>query len=239
MSNEIKTTANATTNTDTAMLTYKFGAYDSQLPIACPENQRIVKCLYKENPKTKKKAGENSYICIPTAHMAEKVVIENAAKLAPYVVNFLQATEDSIIKEAHKTGSLGFTDVYFSLDKVLAYLDEAGQGSRLNKEKIEDWFKASMRDKLIEAFAAKLGVNAEEPTAEELEKLATITNAYQAKFASLASGKTFYRPEECELLQKALEVTQVAIGNSIGEQFYSRLDKMKEKPESNDLLSLL
>lgn len=229
--------ANLPVNTDTAQLQYRFRPYDSQIVPEIAVSQRAVKCLYKENMKTKEKAGENSYIAIPTAHVTEKVVIENVIKLAPYVVQFLQSVEDGIIKTAHKTGSLGFTDSYFSLDKLLEVLDESGQGNRLNAEKIGDWFKAEMRDKLVEAFAAKLGVG-DEPTEQELDKLASITTAYQSKFASLASGKTHYRAEECVILQKALEVTGANEG-AIGEKFYNRLEKMKEQVSNNALMDLL
>lgn len=221
-------------NTDTNVLTFKFRPYDSQLPIEVATEQRTVKCLYKET-KDGKKAGENSYINIPTNHISEKVVIDRIQELAPYVVNFLQSEEDKLVKDAHKAGSLGFGTSWFSLEKVLEALDEAGQGNRLNAEKIEQWFTADMQDSLAVAFMEKLGMS-DEPTQEELEKLVLITTAYKDKFKSLASGKTWYKPEECKLLQRALEVTG-AKSSTIGERFYARLGKMQEASE--DLLLAL
>jgi len=218
-------------------VTYKFRPYDPQLPIEAMKGNRVVKCLYKENTATGKKAGENSYIQIPTAHISESVVIEQIQELAPYVVAFLQDAEDKVIKEAHKNKSIGFGASYFSLDKILAYLDEQGQGNRLNKERIEQWFKEEMRDNLIAAFAAKMGIS-ETPSEEELDKLAACTTAYQNKFTALAGGKTLYREEECELLQKALNVTE-AKKSPIGERFYARLEKMKQVSNGSDLLDLL
>lgn len=223
--------------TEQTEVLYKYHAYDSQLPIDAVSGRRVVKCLYKENAKTGKKAGINSYIQIPVAHITEEIVIQEAKKLAPYVLSFLQAEEDKLIKKHHASGGLGMSDAWFSLDKVLVALDEAGQGNRLNKEKIDAWFDESMREPLVKAFADKVCSNSEQPTEQELEKLAAVTNAYKAKFGSLASGKTFYRPEECEKLQKVLEVTE-ATKTSIGERFNARLESMKTT-EANDLLLAL
>ena len=234
MNNETNNTSNVTT--DLNAVARKFSAYDAQLAIPVPDGERLVKCLYKVNPKTKKAAGENSYILVSESHLAESVVVENAAKLAPYVSAFLQSVEDKIIKDAHVKGSLGFSDKFLSLDKILASLDEAGQGNRLNKEKIEAWFNSDMQEPLIAAFAEKMGVS-EVPTPEELEKLAEITGVYKAKFASLASGKTAYRKEEAELLQKALDVTEAG-KTPIGEKFYNRLESMKTATSQELLLSL-
>ena len=215
---------------------YTFKAYDSQLAIPAKEGERVVKCLYKTNLKTGKIAGENSYIVVPEKHLDESVVIENAAMLAPYISAYLQSVEDGIIKEHHKNGGKGFSDSFLSLAKILESLDDAGQGNRLNKEKIETWFNAEMKDSLLVAFADKMGVG-EVPTESELAKLEQVTSVYKAKFESLASGKTHYRKEEAELMQKALEVTEV-LDTNIGARFYGRLEKMKEAT-SNDLLMSL
>jgi len=234
----MNTETNSTTPiTDVSEVARKFKAYDPQLAIPVPEGERLVKCLYKTNPKTGKAAGVNSYILVSDSHLSEQVIADNAAKLAPYVSAYLQSVEDKIVKDAHVKGSLGFSDKFLSLDKILAFLDEAGQGNRLNKEKIEAWFNSDMREPLVAAFAEKMGVS-ETPTEAELEKLAEITGVYSAKFASLASGKTAYRKEEAELLQKALEVTDCKDGNVIGSKFYDRLESMKTAT-SNELLMAL
>jgi len=233
---DIDTMNTLDTSTDTASETpeiYKFRSYDNQLTISVEEGQRVVKCLYKTNPKTGKAAGINSYILIPESHLGEDVMVENAAKLAPYVSAFFQSVEDKIIKENHQKGGKGFSDAYLSLDKILNHLDEAGQGNRLNKEKIETWFSSEMQEPLIAAFAKGLGMS-EVPTDTELEKLIDITSVYKAKFASLASGKTCYRKDEAELMQKALKVTSCN-DTVLGSKFYARLESMKNTT-SNDLL---
>jgi len=216
---------------------YKFSAYDAQLPISIGEGMRVVKCLYKTNTKTGKAAGANSYILVPEKHLAEQVMIDNAAMLAPYMAAFLQDVEDKIIKDYHVKGGIGFNDSFLSLSKILESLDNAGQGNRLNKEKIEDWFNSDMKEPLLVAFADKMGVS-DQPTQAELDKLENVTAVYLAKFASLASGKTMYRKEEAELLQKALVVTGVNEENAIGVKFWNRLESMKNTTQNDLLMSL-
>lgn len=226
------------TNNETASNLHTFKAYDSQLSIPVKDGERVVKCLYKTNMKTGKIAGENAYIVVPEKHLDESVVIENAAMLAPYISLYLQSVEDAIIKEHHKNGGQGFSDSFLSLAKVLEKLDAEGQSSRLNKEKIEHWFDSTLQDSLIAMFADKLGVTAN-PTDAEMDKLAAVCGAYKAKFASLASGKTYYKKEEAQALQIALEKVPGSLDTSIGARFHARLEAMKAKPEANELLLAL
>ena len=228
------TSKNNVSNGNEALHTFK--PYDPQLSVPVADGQRVVKCLYKTNMKTGKVAGENSYIIVPEAHLDESVIVENAALLAPYISAYLQSVEDGIIKEFHKGGGKGFNDTFLSLAKILEHLDSAGQGSRLNKEKIGNWFGSEVQDKLIVAFAAKLGITSE-PTEEETDKLVAITEVYKAKFESLASGKTCYKKEDAEVLQKALEVTET-LDTPLGARFYNRLESMKAV-KANDLLMSL
>jgi len=224
-------------NTQSEDNLHTFKPYDPQLSVPVSEGQRVVKCLYKTNMKTGKAAGENSYIVVPEGHLDESVMINNAAMLAPYMSAYLQSVEDGIIKEFHKGGGKGFSDTFLSLAKILEHLDSAGQGSRLNKEKIGNWFGSEVQDKLIVAFADKLGITGREPTEEETEKLVSITEVYKAKFESLASGKTCYKKEDAEVLQKALEVTQT-LDTSLGIRFYNRLESMKTVVANDLLMSL-
>jgi len=230
----MNTTSIDKTNTDTNTLTYKYLPYDAQLPVNEIEGCRVVKVLYKENPKTGTKAGENSYINIPCNHLTEEVLKENFDRLSEFFLSYMQEQENQIIKAHHKAGGLGFTASFLSLDKIVDYLQETGQSARLNKEKIANWFTSEMEDKLIDAFAGKLGIDIASPTDSELEKLAAITATYRAKYESLASPKVVYKKEECELLQKALNVTG-ADKSVIGSKFVSRLESMKNV-SANDLL---
>lgn len=214
----------------------RFHPYTSDLPITVPEGMRLVKCLYKTNLKTGNVAGENSYIIVPESHLSEEVVIAEVATLAPYISAYLQEQEDKIIKEAHKNKSIGFSDAFLSVAKILEALDASGQGNRLNKDKIESWYNSDMKEQLLVAFADKMGLS-DTPSDEEITRLSEISEVYKAKYASLASGKTLYKKEEAELLIKALTVTGAG-ENGIGARFVTRLEGMKTHKSEELLLSL-
>lgn len=212
-----------------------FRPYDSQLPVPVIAGFRVVKCLYKVNPKTKVAAAENSYIRVP-AHITEEVVAARISELAPYLVGYLQAEEDKLIKERHIAGLERLTPEFLTLDRVIEALESAGVSQRLNKETIEAWFTAEMYEPLMVAFADKMGVG-EAPTEEQTSKLSSILSVYKAKFGSLASGKTHYRVEEAEMLLRALEVTGAG-DTLIGGKFVARLGKMKDSTSADLLLAL-
>lgn len=212
-----------------------FRPYDSQLPVPELKGYRTVKVIYRENKKTGEKAGETSYIRIPD-YITEQAVADKLEQFMPFFVSYLQSQEDELIKQLHKNGATEIKEGTLSLDAVLEHLENSQQSVRLNSEKIVEWFRDNMADKLADAFAEKMGVS-EEPTEAELEKLVTIVGVYEKKLASLASPKTAYRPEEAETLQKALEVTG-GKDTVVGSRFYKRLEDMKTKTPEDLLLSL-
>ncbi len=212
-----------------------FRPYDSQLPVPELKGYRTVKVIYRENKATGKKAGETSYIRIPD-YITEQAVADKLEVFMPYFVSYLQGQEDEIIKELHKNGATEVKPETLTLDAILGQLENSQQSVRLNSEKIVEWFRDNVADKLADAVAAKLGVS-DEPTEAELEKLVNIVSVYEKKLASLASPKTAYRPEEAEMLQKALEVTG-GKDTVVGNRFYKRLEDMKTKTPDDLLLSL-
>ncbi len=212
---------------------YTFRPYDSQLPIEVPQGQRVAKCLYKA-PRGKTEAPwPNEYILVPTAHLSDSVLLENIERLLPYISTFLQEEEDRLIKEAHKKHSKGFGASWFSLDNILAALDEAGKSRRLKKEDIVQWFEQYMREPLELAFVEKLGASSN----ADLAKVEAIVEAYKAKFGSLAGGKTFYKQEDREALLRALDITG-ANTSEIGRRLQARLEGMKDQKDE-DLLAAL
>lgn len=213
-----------------------FRPYEPTLEYPAIKGFRMVKCLYKK-PKTGEAAGENSYIRIED-NISEQAVADFLPKLSPYFVTFLQEQQNALVKEMHKAGKTKVSVDSYSLDSLVSYLEEQGKGNRLNKEKIEAWFNESVYDSLVVAFSEKLGLDENlNPSEEELEKLEQIIGVYKNKFASLAGGKTHYRKEEAELLQKALEVSG-ADETILGSRFNDRLEKMKTVSSDDLLLSL-
>lgn len=196
-----------------------FHEYDSQIALSDKKGCRAVKCLYKTNSKTGVVAGKNSYVYIPDS-ITEESIGENIDALLPYFISYLQEKEDSIVKDLHKSGAVTVYPTNVGMEKVIALLEASGEGSRLNKEKIESWFDAEIAELLLAAFSEKTGLPADS------EKVITVVSVYRTKFASLASPKVHMRKEECETLQKALEV--VGMNDSgIGAKFMGRLERMK------------
>lgn len=209
----------------------EFKPYDSQLPITELEGTRIVKCLYQVSPKTGKKLQENSYVRIGTNHLTEELIVSRIAELSPYVLGWLQELESGRIKEFHKKGMLKVYNDLLSLDLLIEELEKKEIGSRLNKEMVEAWFDSALATTLLSMFCDKLQLDIDslEPAAEE--KLAKILGAYKAKFASLASPKTYLKEEDCTSMQQVIEACE-AENSLIGSRFIARLEKMKEKEDT-------
>jgi len=216
----------------------EFKPYDSQLPIADINGTRIVKMLYQKGKDGKKKVAQNSYVRIPTAHLTEQVVIERIVELAPYVLSYLQEQEDVGIKEMHKAAASKIYCEHLDLDKIIERMEASNEGARLNKEKIEAWFTECLQGSLIVMFADKLapGIEINDLDATKLEKLELVINAYKAKFASLASPKTFIQEEDCASMIKVLDLASDE-GSNIAKRFIARLEKMSQK-QDNLLMSL-
>ncbi len=210
-------------------------AYDSQLPIAEIAGTRIVKCLYQINKASGKKKQENTYYRLPTAHLTEEIVVERIAELSPYVLSYLQEQEDKEIRDYHSKGGKTVYVDSLGLDKIIEALEASEAGARLNKEKIEAWFIAELQDSLAVAFATRLGIT-EDSGEAELLKLEQVLNAYKAKFASLAGGKTYIKEADC-VAMIAVITKAGAEASLLGKRFIGRLEGMKKK-EDDLLLSL-
>jgi hypothetical protein len=212
--------------------------YDSQLPIAEIAGTRIVKCLYqvsKTGANAGKKKQENTYYRLPVKHLTEELIVSRIAELSPYVLGYLQEIEDKEIKAYHAQGGIAVRCESLSIDKIIEALEASEAGARLNKEKIEAWFVAELQDSLAVAFAERLGIS-ESSSEAELEKLEMVLNAYKAKFASLAGGKTYIKEADC-IAMIAVIVKADAESSLLGKRFIARLEGMKKK-EDDLLLSL-
>tara|TARA_R110000803_G_scaffold207182_1_gene274954 strand:+ start:911 stop:1699 length:789 start_codon:yes stop_codon:yes gene_type:complete len=217
----------------------RFKAYDNQLTIAEIEGTRIVKCLYQAGKKdgvATAKIAENSYVRIPTTHLTEELIVNRVAELTPYILSYMQSIEDLAIKNDHKAGGLSVYTENLSIDKIIEALESSEAGSRLNKEKIEAWFVAEVESPLSELFAAKLGIDLTSPDETKLIKLEQVLTSYKAKFASLASGKTYIKEDDCAAMISVVESVG-ADKSLIGCRFVARLGKMMTKVD--DTLMML
>ena len=212
------------TEAEQALLgTYR--AYDPQLSIPHVAGTRIVKCLYQLNKKTNTKQGDNSFVRIPTDHLAPSVIVDEMENLLPYVVTFLEGVEDKMIKEEHKSGLSGVYTDALSIAKLIAYMDIQEMGSRLNKEMIEEWFASYVATSLVYLFEEKLN--------GDTAKAELIVNAYKAKFAALASPKTFHQEADCLALINVIVKAEGDQGEGafIGKKLVSKLQAMSTKEE--------
>jgi len=206
-----------------------FKAYDSQLPIAEIEGSRIIKCLYQTNPKTGKKAQENSYVRVPTKHLTEEHIVSRIADLTPYFLAYLQELENKEIQDNHRKGGLTVYCSGLSLDKIIERLEESSTSSRLSKDKIESWFTDIIEPTLATKFAAKLGLTENSSEADFL-KLETVLAAYKGKFSQLANPKAFIQEADCVALIGVINACG-AESNLLGSRFISRLTNMSKKSE--------
>ena len=236
MNNITSNSTNLNTDISENGLTY-FKAYDSQLAIPEVAGSRVVKCLYKTDTKTGKKAGTNSYIRIPTSHLSEQLIADKIAELAPHVLSFLRLEEDKSIKELHKKGTLNIHIAALSLDKIIESLEESSVSGRMTSADIEKWFDDYLVSNLADLFATKMNINAEVASELELEKLHMILDAYKKKFASLASPKASFIPDDCSALIKVIRTVFTEGENIIGNRFIARLEKIAAK--GNDTLMSL
>ena len=215
-----------------------FKAYDSAMPPAELSGTRVVTCLYKAVKKEGvliPSAFSNAYTRVPVAHITEKVVIENAASLAPYVVAMLQKLEDDMIKDSHKAGQLRIYTDGLSLARLLEKLEESSSAGRLNKDMIKAWFDSQVAEVLAVKFASKMGLD-ENSSEADLAKLDLILAAYSSKFESLAGGKAFIKEQDCIAMIAVIKSCQLE-DDILGSKFLVRLENMSKKEE--DLLLAL
>ena len=207
----------------------EFKAYDSQLPLAEIAGTRIVKCLYKENPKTGKKIAENSYVRIPTKHLSEEHIVSKVIELAPFVLSWLQEQEDKDIKSGHSKGLLSVHTSLMSMNLIIEKLEESMVSTRLTKEKVGQWFDAEMSEVLQVLIADKMQLGDDAGVAE-LEKLDIIVAAYKGKYESLAGGKTSISKNECKAMIDVI-IKCEADNTLLGSKFIGKLEAMSKKDE--------
>ena len=206
----------------------EFKDYDPQLEIPELAGTRIVKCLYKGEK-------QSQFVRIPTKHLSVEHIISRVEEIAPYILDYLQEVESSVIKEQHKNGLLSVACEYLSFDKIIESLEEKSLSGRLNKDKIDSWFDSEICDNLAVKFAAKLGLD-ENSSDLEVRKVEKILEAYKIKFSSLASGKTFINEADSKAMINVINECDLK-KSLVGSKLVLRLENMKEK-EEDLLLSL-
>lgn len=217
----------------------QFKAYSNDLPIAEIVGTRVVKCLYqvitKEGPNKGKKSGENSYVRITTKHLTEERIVEQIATLTPYILAYLQAEEDKIIKSEHKKGCLSIYQDSLSLARIVEVLEATSESARLTKDKIEQWFGEHIMEPLALLIIDKMDLITN-PTSEQEAKIHVTVNAYRTKFTSLASPKTILLEADRSALINVITKCE-AQDSLLGARFITKIEGMVAKKQE-ELLEL-
>ena len=186
---------------------YLFEAYDPKSPVTTSElNYRVAKVMYKMNNKTKKIAGSNSCLIIPS--MDETSVMESLGSLMPHFLSFLESEQDKLIKELHLKKVSFVTKESIDLVSIVKNLEAERVSGRMNKELIEAWFTTNLQESLTILFADKLGMNVERYQ-DQTSKLFMTIGVYKNLFAKLASNTVSYQKPEAEKLLQAIEFCEV------------------------------
>jgi len=194
------------------------------------EGQRLAKVTYKTDKETGIKP-ESKCVSIPVLGWSE--VEPHLSALKGEFLAVVHKAQDAIIRNAVESGKSEIVQEDISIQAVIAHL--LTESGRLSGDTIREWFKDSLRDPLLVAFASKLGIPDDAaPTAAQEEKLSKILRGYEDSFAKLASPNAAFNQLQRDNMLKALEF--VDSDDALASRFVERLNK---KDDSDDLLMSL
>lgn len=196
-------------------------------------DQRLSKVGYKS---TAKNAAKFPSVCASVPLITE-LFEDQLTRLQPYIVTMLENAQDGIFRSLYESsgGTLdAVSDDDISIDSCIAFLEAESTGGRLNKEYLEQWFDAQMKDNLFVVIADKLGFSEITPDVEVT--VGKHLNGYRGLISSLAGGKTFLQDNQIHSLLRALEVSSVDDDTAM--KLNTRLKGMLNKPKIEELLGL-
>jgi hypothetical protein len=194
------------------------------------DGQRLAKVTYKTDKATGVKPDSKA-VSIPVIGWAEVEPFLNALK--GEFVDVVHKAQDALVRRKVEAGSDSIHDDDIAMSAVVSYLVE--ESGRMTGELIREWYKESLSDSLMIAFASKLGIPEDAaPSAEQASKLEKILKGYEDSFAKLASGKASFNDMQRTNMLKALEL--IEDGDALKERFVVRLSKVSA---DDDLLMAL
>ena len=224
---EISTQNTATADTtEHSQHIYKFFPYDSKQSYPAPDGMRLTTCLYRAAKEGETAKHENVGMFVPD-WISLELVTEKLPILGEHIIAWLQSMDDSRIKASYESASKGFGDSYFSIDMLLAYLEEKNTSARLSGEQITEWFTSSeLKEAMLQLYTEKSG---------SAEKAAKIVAFLEKKLKSLASPKTYWSQEEQD---KILPLLETVDDTAIGRKLVMRIKAMSVE-EEQDLIDAL
>lgn len=188
-------------------------------------SQRLAKMTYKTDKETGIKP-ESKCVSIPVIKW--DAIQPHLTALQGEIVAMVHKAQDSLIRGMVESGKDSITDEAISLSVVVAYMLE--DGGRLTGDTIREWFKESLNDSLMIAFASKLGIPEDvAPTPEQEDKLSKILRGYEDSFAKLASGAASFNELQKTNMLKAMELSGLdSESDSLAARFIERLNKKSD-----------
>jgi hypothetical protein len=194
------------------------------------EGQRLAKVTYKTDKVTGVKPDSKA-VSIPLITWTE---------ITPYIkalqgefVDVVHKAQDALVRRKVEAGAASIHEDDISMSAVVSYLVE--ESGRMTGEVIREWYKESLSDSLMIAFASKLGIPEDSAgTTEQQAKLEKILKGYEDSFAKLASGKASFNDMQRTNMLKALEL--IEDGDALKDKFVVRLSKVSN---DDDLLMAL
>lgn len=192
--------------------------------------QRLAKVGYKSS-KTNPAKFPSVYASIP---VLDSWTENQNVRLRPFLVQMVQDTQDKVFRSLYESsdGTLtSISDADISVDQVIAYLESESTGDRLTKEKIGEWFEASMKDNLTVVIADKLGTENVEDV-----RIGQHLKGYKELFMSLSKDSGALQDTQIRGLRKAIEVSSV--DDEVSKRLDAKLEAMQNRPPMLELLGL-
>lgn len=197
--------------------------------------QRLAKVTYKVNKETGIKP-DSKCVSIPVISWDEVQPYVNT--LSGVILAAVHSAQDKIVRELVEAGKTEIEGDSIKLEAVIEAMIAESSG-RITGEVIRGWFKESLQEPLMLAFASKLGIpeNAT-PTATQEKKLEQVLKGYEDSFSKLASGAATFTQLQKDNMLKALDLLGTnEAENPLVERFVTRLSK-EAKSDEELLMSL-
>lgn len=172
----------------------------------------IPKLTVEVEPKCLQSALQSAFNGIVNDYIRGRVVDSDPAERNGLIIGASELTSQAI-SEWHRGSANG----------------------RLKGETIKAWFESELAAPLLEAFATKMQLQLDDPTAAE--KLAKVVTNYGERLAKLASPATKYDPPIVHGLRTALALIS---GDSMADRLDRRLESflMISKPKDDEFEAL-
>jgi len=211
--------------------------------------QRLAKIILRGQVDAAGEAIKSKCVSIP--HISIDAVKAGIAdgSLVPYVMEYLESIQDTVIKVAVLNGMSEIHSGIFSINACLEFLDSKSESTRLTKEVVQAFYSEKLAAALVSLCMASLGVSsiAELSPAKQGSLLKT-TKSVEEDISKLAGGATLLPDASIgrirRVIQTAISSGVLSSEDSLLARLNGKLDAMEKKNEearmnTEELLDLL